>query len=116
MSLEAIAGKNAVSHVGKLYNLAARSIAEDVVAHVSGAASAECYLVSRIGAPINQPALALVRLGTPINQPALALVRLGTRGPSAESLTAPATEIVRMHLDGIRNLWKAVIEQTVRIY
>jgi S-adenosylmethionine synthetase len=97
MSLEALAGKNAVSHVGKLYNLAARRIAEDVVAKVNGASRAECFLVSRIGAPINEPALALVRLGT--------------RGPSAESLTAPVAEIVRAHLDDIRNLWRDVIGQ-----
>lgn len=49
MSLEAAAGKNPVSHVGKIYNVLARDIAEAVVARVPEVASAECCMVSRIG-------------------------------------------------------------------
>jgi S-adenosylmethionine synthetase len=52
-SMEALAGKNPVTHVGKLYNVVAREIAADLVASISGVAYAECYLVSRIGAPID---------------------------------------------------------------
>jgi S-adenosylmethionine synthetase len=69
MSMEGVAGKNPVSHVGKLYNLAARRIAEDVVAGVAGVMAAECFLVSRIGHPITEPQLTHVRLATHDGRP-----------------------------------------------
>lgn len=62
MSLEAAAGKNPVTHVGKIYNVAARDIARSVAAALPEAARVECLLVSRIGAPITEPAVAEVRL------------------------------------------------------
>jgi S-adenosylmethionine synthetase len=62
MTLEAVAGKNPVNHVGKLYNLAAVRIARSVVEHVTGVADASCILVSQIGRPIDDPDVAHVRL------------------------------------------------------
>lgn len=60
MTMESVAGKNPVSHVGKIYNVLASRIAEAVVAEVRGVRGADCYLVSRIGAPVSQPQLAHV--------------------------------------------------------
>ena len=62
MSLEAAAGKNPVSHVGKIYNVAAQAIARRLVADLPEVLYAECLLVSRIGAPITTPAVAEVRI------------------------------------------------------
>lgn len=62
MSLEAAAGKNPVTHVGKIYNVAARDIARRVVATIPELVRAECLLVSRIGAPITEPAVVEVRI------------------------------------------------------
>ena len=62
MTLESTAGKNPVSHVGKLYQIAAQHIAEALVAEIPGARSAECLLVSRIGHAIDDPQLADVAL------------------------------------------------------
>jgi S-adenosylmethionine synthetase len=62
MSLEAAAGKNPVSHVGKFYNVAAQAIARRLVADLPEVLYAECLLVSRIGAPITTPAVAEVRI------------------------------------------------------
>jgi S-adenosylmethionine synthetase len=70
MSLEALAGKNPVSHVGKLYNVAAREIAERLVAEVDDIEAVECFLLSRIGAPVTQPALVEVRARTRDGRPA----------------------------------------------
>jgi S-adenosylmethionine synthetase len=47
MSLEAAAGKNPVSHVGKIYNVLARDTAEAVVAAIPEVESAQCLMVSR---------------------------------------------------------------------
>ena len=58
MTLESVAGKNPVTHVGKLYNLAAGLIAEDVVARVPEVEEAHCLLVSQIGRPIEEPWIA----------------------------------------------------------
>ena len=55
MTMECVAGKNPVNHVGKLYNLAAGLIAEDIVRMVGEVTAAECYLVSQIGQPIDRP-------------------------------------------------------------
>nr|WP_231733200.1 methionine adenosyltransferase [Phenylobacterium sp. CCH12-B4] len=62
MSLEAAAGKNPVSHVGKIYNVAARQIAEAVISALPQVTRAECLMVSRIGAPITEPAVLSVRV------------------------------------------------------
>ena len=62
MTLEAMAGKNPVTHVGKLYNAAAIRIAHAVVAEVPGITEAECYLVSQIGAPVDRPRLTHLRV------------------------------------------------------
>jgi S-adenosylmethionine synthetase len=55
MTLEAAAGKNPVSHVGKTYNVAAREIVERVYKEHPDLSQVYCYLVSQIGAPITQP-------------------------------------------------------------
>ncbi len=54
MTMEATAGKNPVSHVGKLYNIIANKAAEDI-ARLDGVEEAYVYLVSRIGAPLDEP-------------------------------------------------------------
>src|SRR5678816_4896815 len=64
MTMEAAAGKNPVSHVGKLYHVIANRIASRLVAEMPDAEAATCMLVSRIGAPIDQPALVDVRVAT----------------------------------------------------
>ncbi len=64
MSLEAAAGKNPVSHVGKIYNVVARQIAESLVAASPEITRAECLMISRIGAPVTEPALVQVKLAT----------------------------------------------------
>ena len=62
MTLEAAAGKNPVSHVGKLYNLAAGRLAAAIVAQVEDITDAECVAVSKIGHAITSPDLVDVQL------------------------------------------------------
>jgi S-adenosylmethionine synthetase len=64
MSLEAAAGKNPVTHVGKLYNVVAREIAEQSVADIEEVAAAQCFIASRIGSPLTEPAVLQVKLAT----------------------------------------------------
>lgn len=65
MSLEAVAGKNPVSHVGKLYNVLASLIARDIHAKVAGVSGVGVQLLSAIGEPIDQPELAGIELDAP---------------------------------------------------
>lgn len=62
MTLEAAAGKNPVTHVGKLYNIIANRISEIMVSSSAGASDAACILVSQIGRPIYDPQLVNLRL------------------------------------------------------
>jgi S-adenosylmethionine synthetase len=54
MTMEAIAGKNPVIHVGKIYNILAKRAAEDIATMV-GVNEAYVTLVSKIGSPISEP-------------------------------------------------------------
>ncbi|MHC4876401.1 MAG: methionine adenosyltransferase [Planctomycetota bacterium] len=55
MSLEAAAGKNPVSHVGKIYNALARRVAEAVYRQVAPVQEASVWLCSQIGRPLSDP-------------------------------------------------------------
>jgi S-adenosylmethionine synthetase len=72
MSLEAAAGKNPVTHVGKIYNVLAREISQTLAKEISEVAAAQCLLVSRIGAPVTSPGLIHLKLrtrdGLPVGQ------------------------------------------------
>jgi len=85
MTMESVAGKNPVNHVGKLYNLAAGLIADDLVRQIDEIDAAECYLVSQIGRPIGEPQVIEARL------------RLGA-GASLAALRPRAAEIVAANL------------------
>lgn len=62
MSLEAAAGKNPVSHVGKIYNVLAPAIAQDLVAQIPGCHEAAVQLLSELGAPVNRPQIIAIRI------------------------------------------------------
>lgn len=62
MSLEATAGKNPVSHVGKIYNVLAREIAERIYREVRGVKEVYVGLLSQIGKPINEPQIADIKV------------------------------------------------------
>jgi len=54
MSLEAVAGKNPVTHVGKIYNLKAQEIANEIN-DLFKVREVQVQLLSKIGCPINDP-------------------------------------------------------------
>jgi S-adenosylmethionine synthetase len=62
MSMEAAAGKNPVSHVGKIYNALALEIARRVVASFDAVEEANVWLCSQIGHSISEPWAASVDL------------------------------------------------------
>jgi S-adenosylmethionine synthetase len=54
-SMEAWAGKNFKTHVGKIYNFAAQSLARIITENVPEAGEATVTLVGKIGFPVHQP-------------------------------------------------------------
>lgn len=62
LGTEAAAGKNPVSHVGKIYNVLSHRIAEKLYNGIDGAREVYVYLVSRIGAPIDRPQTAAAQI------------------------------------------------------
>ena len=102
MSLEAAAGKNAVAHVGKLYNVltfeAARAIAraEPSIVEVS------VQILSTIGRPVSQPALVAIDLRT--------------RGSGYAGCERIAGDIVKAQLDRIGDLSMRLIRGEVPVF
>jgi S-adenosylmethionine synthetase len=55
MSTEAAAGKNPVSHVGKIYTLLSHQMAHHIYTAVEGVAEVSVWLCSQIGQPVDHP-------------------------------------------------------------
>ena len=66
MSLEACAGKNPISHVGKTYHAVAWDTAHDLLDAEAGETTIR--LLSRIGNPITQPEAAHIETTRPLNR------------------------------------------------
>ncbi len=62
MSLEAAAGKNPVSHVGKIYNILAKEIATKIAIKIDEVKEVYVEILSQIGRPITDPWIASVRV------------------------------------------------------
>lgn len=102
MALEAAAGKNPVSHVGKLYSLAATAIATRAQ-ELANVRSATCVLVSQIGRPLDDPLI--VDLG----------VYLDSATRSVE-LTPVLETAVQSELSKFPQLQAALLAESVPIY
>jgi S-adenosylmethionine synthetase len=103
MTMEGVAGKNPVSHVGKLYNLAARDIAAAVIGAVPEIAAAECYLASRIGEPVTAPAFVHLRIAP-------------RGGGSAAAFRQKIEPILHAQLAGLDALWRRLLDGTCPVF
>jgi S-adenosylmethionine synthetase len=103
MSLEAAAGKNPVTHVGKIYNVTAREIAAALVRDAAEITAAQCMLVSRIGAPVIRPALLNLKLRM-------------TDGMPVSQVKPRVEEIAQEHLSRIPKLIDDFVAGTVEIF
>lgn len=62
MGTEAAAGKNPVSHVGKIYTIMTHQVANKIYHEVSGIQEIYVWLLSQIGLPIDQPKVAAAQV------------------------------------------------------
>lgn len=62
MGTEAAAGKNPVSHVGKIYSVLAHRLARQIYEQIDGLKEVYVLLLSRIGTPVDAPVLAAAQV------------------------------------------------------
>ncbi|MFB6163910.1 MAG: methionine adenosyltransferase [Haloarculaceae archaeon] len=97
MSMEATSGKNAINHIGKIYNLLSTDIAESVVAEVDGIRDLQVRLLSQIGRPIDRPHVADVHLVT-------------ADGVTIDDIEEEVVEIVDERLADVTSITERAIE------
>jgi len=96
MGSEATAGKNPVSHVGKIYNLLAHRIAREIYQGIEGIKEVYVLMLSRIGSPINRPQIATAQL-------------LLEKGRHVDEISARVEEIFEGEMAGISQFCDALI-------
>ncbi|MDV3277352.1 MAG: methionine adenosyltransferase [Nitrososphaerales archaeon] len=102
-SMEATAGKNPVNHTGKLYNALAILAAERIVDEVP--AVKECYVrvLSRIGAPIDEPLIASAAL-------------VLDKGATLSGVRGDVVSILDESLRDIRRVTKLILQKKVVLF
>jgi S-adenosylmethionine synthetase len=88
MGTEAAAGKNPVSHVGKIYNVLSHRIAMKLYENIEGCQEVYVLMLSRIGTPINEPQVATAQL-------------LLEKGRRVSDITGKARDIIGRELESI---------------
>ena len=97
---EAAAGKNPVSHVGKIYTLLTQRLAARIHEQVPGVREVDVWLGSQIGAPLDQPAVAFARL---VLAPGAAPA--GARAAAAAVIRQGLAELDQFTAQLIRGAW-----------
>jgi S-adenosylmethionine synthetase len=97
LGTEAAAGKNPVSHVGKIYNLLSHRMAEKLFNEIEGMREVYVYLVSRIGTPIDRPQIAAAQI-------------VLQQGIEIKDVAPRVEEIIVRELSGIDTFCKALSE------
>ncbi len=100
MTLEAIAGKNPVSHVGKVYSIMTQLIAQRLAEQVPELKQVYCYMVSQIGKPITEPQTVSVEVW----------------GVPASKIQSQVQQVVEEVLDSWREIRDGFLLRKWRIY
>ncbi|MBS7635619.1 methionine adenosyltransferase [Candidatus Bathyarchaeota archaeon] len=99
---EAAAGKNPVSHVGKIYNLLTHRIANEVCNNVQGVREVYVWMLSKIGQPVNQPVITAVQL-------------IAEANTSFDSVRGKVKEIVKYELENMDKFTMEIIQGKIPI-
>ena len=95
MTLEATAGKNPISHTGKIYNICARNIVNGVLKEYPDLQQISCYIVSEIGKPINEPQAINVEISN----------------KESKKLSKDVESIVEEKMKELPELWKQIVRR-----
>jgi len=104
MSMEAAAGKNPVTHVGKLYNLLSFDIADRIVKeNVGKVKEVWVRIVSQIGKPIDEPQAATAQI-------------IPEKGTKIASIKKDAESVINQELSKIYKLTDRIVAGKARIF
>lgn len=103
MSLEATAGKNPVNHVGKIYNVLAKIMAEKIYGEVKGIEEVYVRILSQIGKPINQPQTINIQV-------------ILEKGYSLANITADIKSIVDEEIANLPNLTDSIVKGKFELF
>jgi len=103
MSLEATAGKNARAHVGKLYNVMARQIAERIYQESGKVDEVYVRLLSQIGRPIDKPLV-------------ISIQYVAVEDIDEKSFAYEAAEIAKDEIGKFSGVEKLILEQKAVIF
>ncbi|RLE56436.1 MAG: methionine adenosyltransferase [Candidatus Methanomethylicota archaeon] len=104
MSMEATAGKNPVSHIGKLYNILAKITANEIYEEVEGIREVYVKILGQIGRPIDQPIHINVQT---VLEPEYKLT---------SEMENEIKGIMREHLERIQEITKLILSRKVDIF
>jgi S-adenosylmethionine synthetase len=96
VSLEAAAGKNPVTHVGKLYNICSQRIAEEIAKNY-GVDEVYVKMVSQIGKPVTEPQ-------------AVSILVVGGK------LDSGVEEIVKSNMEKMLNIYTELLEGKINVF
>jgi S-adenosylmethionine synthetase len=96
-SAEAAPGKNPMAHVGKIYNVLAQVLAEDIHKKVAGLQDVTVWITSQIGKPISSPQAVVVE----VNQ---------ARGVSLEAVRPRIQREVQLAFTHMKSFCKALTQ------
>ena len=103
MSLEAAAGKNPVTHIGKIYNVAAKELAEIIYEKVPDVKEVYVRLLGQIGRPIDDPLIADVSL-------------LMSNGKTTANVREEVRSIVDEYLGNITKLTEKILSGEIALF
>ena len=104
-SAEAHAGKNPVSHVGKIYSYFSSYLAERLCSQVNGIRVAYVYLCSQIGKPIDAPLVTSLKV---MPKPGLSLrdVELAAKSVVTDELARITEFTTRLTTEEFYHCWE----------
>ena len=102
-SLEAAAGKNPISHVGKIYNVLAFVAAQEIIREVPEVQEASVYVLSQIGHPLDLPLIATATI-KPHN------------GGLTKELEEKVRKVLDRRLERVHELRIMMAEQKIKLY
>ncbi len=106
MSMEATSGKNPITHIGKIYNVMSKLIADDVAKKVTNEAEIRVRLLSQIGKPVSEPLNASIQIVLPDAE----------TDPHLASWKSDAEAIAADWLDNVDKVSDMIIEGKVRTF
>jgi S-adenosylmethionine synthetase len=103
MTMEAAAGKNPISHPGKIYSILSNEIAKAIVNEYDQVANCTVAIVSYIGEPINNPKNLTININM-------------KKGEKFEPIKSKIMAIAENKLDSIEEITKGFIEGKYKIF